>query len=435
MNNYELFCHISSKRIAKLIRDAKRLVCYAGPGIQLEPAKAMVEAARRIDPEQLTVSLDINERVLRMGYGDMEAVRKLKDAGIGINHAEGLRSALIIVDGEGYIFTPTALYLEAESGSDTTRNALRLSPQQVAEVLPRLSAAAKKIAVAQVSDSEMKDRISALPIEIMSDPVKDYQFNQVEEKLKEAPPVKFDVARQVRVYESYLQYVELKLTGAAIQRHRVKIPSSLLDLGGGEIFEGRLRTTFDLIKRDTIESSKSLEDHLREIRASLTPSLGKNHGRVILKKNRPLLDEELTKLRKKLEEFRKEVLEKLQTQINESRQQIIDYYLTRVMETPPLKLRAQFGGDSPTEESARKWLKQALDREFPSAESLTKEIKLDVHFKDVTFENLRSKEFLEQVRNAFPDINWDRAHGEFTAAGESNSKELKDKFPSEQDFE
>jgi len=35
-----------------------------------------------------------------------------------------------------------------------------------------------------------------------------------------APPVKFDVVRQVRVFEPYLQYVELYLAGAAVQRQR-----------------------------------------------------------------------------------------------------------------------------------------------------------------------------------------------------------------------
>ena len=35
-----------------------------------------------------------------------------------------------------------------------------------------------------------------------------------------ASPVKFDVVRQVRVFEPYLQYVELYLAGAAVQRQR-----------------------------------------------------------------------------------------------------------------------------------------------------------------------------------------------------------------------
>jgi hypothetical protein len=38
-----------------------------------------------------------------------------------------------------------------------------------------------------------------------------------ERRLEEAPPVSFDVARQVRVFNAYLHYVELNLSGAPIQ--------------------------------------------------------------------------------------------------------------------------------------------------------------------------------------------------------------------------
>jgi len=96
MNDGELFCHLSSSRIAELIRAAEGAVCYAGPGIQPEPAKAMAEVAGRIGPELLTVSLDFDERVMRMGYGDIAAVQVLRDAGVVINHAPGLRSACVL---------------------------------------------------------------------------------------------------------------------------------------------------------------------------------------------------------------------------------------------------------------------------------------------------------------------------------------------------
>jgi hypothetical protein len=67
MNNGALFCHLSSDRIADLIRTAEGSVCFARPGIQIGPATAMVEAAKRIGPKLLTISLDFDERVLRMG--------------------------------------------------------------------------------------------------------------------------------------------------------------------------------------------------------------------------------------------------------------------------------------------------------------------------------------------------------------------------------
>src|SRR5277367_5289944 len=134
-----LFLSLDTAAIASDIRMAQHSVCYAAPGIRPEPAHAMVELAGRIGPELITVCLDFDERVMRMGFGDLAAVKTLRDAGIAVNSTPGLRTGLVIVDHQGYIFTPTALYLEAEDRPADAPNAMRLSKDQAAEALARLS--------------------------------------------------------------------------------------------------------------------------------------------------------------------------------------------------------------------------------------------------------------------------------------------------------
>ena len=67
------------------------------------------------------------------------------------------------------------------------------------------------------------------------------------------------MARQVRVFESYLQYVELRLPGVAIQRRRIAIPRNIQNLGSDESIQSRLNTTFELIEREGALSSKPIE--------------------------------------------------------------------------------------------------------------------------------------------------------------------------------
>lgn len=421
MSNEQLFCHLSSDRIAELIRAATHSVCYAAPGIQKAPALAIAEAAGRLGPEMITVSLDFDQRVLRMGYGDIDAVRVLRQAGVVINHAPGLRSALVIVDQEGYTFTPTPLYLEAESGNEHMRNALRLSRDQVLEALARLSPAAKAIAVAGEKGEQEQERIRALPVEVNSDCVDDSQFEDVDNNLKAAPPVKFDLARQVHVFEPYLQYVELKLKGAAIQRRRLTIPPTIQRLGGDRDLEGRLRTTFDLIASDDELSSRHLEDALKEIRENFTPSLGNPHGRVVLKSVKPHLESRIASFRETLEDHREKVGEALQDHLDESRRQIIDYYLPLVLQSPPDAVLGQSLRGEVTEEGARCWLDAELNRVFPTADSLVGAMDLDEYYRDVTYETLKRSDFLNALKKAFPQIDWDKAHEEFIAAGESES--------------
>lgn len=142
-----LFRSLDSISVARYIRSAHHSVCYAAPGIQQEPANAIVDVGKRIGPECINVCLDFDERVMRMGFGDLASVKILRDAGIAVNSTSGLRTGLVIVDHQGYMFTPTALYLEAEDRSTAAPNALRLSKDQAMEALARLSPAAKAIAM------------------------------------------------------------------------------------------------------------------------------------------------------------------------------------------------------------------------------------------------------------------------------------------------
>jgi hypothetical protein len=57
------------------------------------------------------------------------------------------------------MFTPTALYLEAEERSGDAPNAMRLTKDQVTEALARLSPVAKAIAIAFAKTEDEKSRI------------------------------------------------------------------------------------------------------------------------------------------------------------------------------------------------------------------------------------------------------------------------------------
>ena len=423
MNLETLFCSLTPSRLAELVRSAQQAVCYAGPGIQLDLAQAMGEVAGRVGKEMLTVSLDFDDRVMRMGYGNVDAVKRLLDAGIAVQSSPGLRTALVVVDNVGYIFTPTALYLEAEPTDGAASNAVRMSGEQVSQALARLSPAAKTIAIAQAKTPEAKQRIEALTVDVVSAPITPEKLAEVTTSLETAPPVRFDLARQVRVFEPYMQYVELSLTGAAIQRHRLAIPPNIQKLGGSKELENRLRVTFELIEKGSKLSSKPLEDALNEIRKNFTPSLGKDHGRVVLKAAKPHLVDRLTAFRIKLEAHQKAVEGELQKHLDTSREQIVAYYLPRVMETKPDALLGQSLNGEVSEAAAEGWLHGELDRVFPSAESLIHEMKLEERYKDVTFETLNREDFLDSVKDAFPKVDWEKAYSEFKAAGQCEAKD------------
>lgn len=285
------------------------------------------------------------------------------------------------------------------------------------------SPTARQEAIEQADSPAEAKAIAQLTMELGVDAVAPSHMAAVKAAIETAPPVKFDVVRQVRVFEPYLQYVELSLTGAAVQRHRVRIPKELQNLGTSKDLEGKLKTTFDLIEKGSSMSSKALEDELNELRKNFTPSLGKDHGRVVLKSAKPHLTKRIGELRTKLEAHQKKVEAELQEKLDESKKQVVDYYVPLAQANPPDALLGSLLNPSTDEASIRAWIEEVIGKVFPSAKDLIHKMVLEERYKDVTFETLNRPDFLESVQQAFPRINWDKAYNEFKAAGEKSNKE------------
>jgi len=435
MNPDSFFCHLSSKGLAKIIEEARELVCYSAPGIVKEPAEALVVLSQKIGAEKLTVCIDCDERVLRMGYGDLEAVKMLREAGIAVNHFPKLRSALCIVDKEGYSFTPTALYLEAELGIESC-NAIRLSPGQVSEALKKFHGFMEsKTAMVSgrvspqeeilIAESERKEVCYASE-ELSSETtislktVDEKQLSEIEHSFQVAPPVQFDLARQVRVFESYIQYVELKLRGAALQRQRISIPERLQQLGQDKEMEGRLKTTFELIEKSSDLSSQQLEQELKKIRDIFTRSLGVDEGRVILKSKKKDIEERLNALREKLEEHKKAIQNELNESIKKAVEQVSNHYLNIAKTNLPDEIKGIFPEEKIPDEKILDWIKSEINKKCPNIEHIIKAMSLEVQYKDITYETLNKAYFIEKIKDAFPLIDWGALYNEFTAAGEQS---------------
>src|ERR1017187_7386223 len=105
-----IFESLSTIKMARLIDAAHQRVIWAGPGIRLKAAEALVTAAKRVGCDWVVVAVDCDENVMRMGYGEIEALQKLREAGITIRQSSGFRSAVLICDDRGWVYAPVALY-------------------------------------------------------------------------------------------------------------------------------------------------------------------------------------------------------------------------------------------------------------------------------------------------------------------------------------
>ena len=321
--------------------------------------------------------------------------------------------SVLVCDGRAWAFTPTALYIQNEVHSDETPNAICLSSEMADQLATRMSAHEAEKAKT-VSDADQN-----LP-EIGVQPLEEARISVTAQNLKIAPPIPFDVARQVRVFEPYIQYVEVSLHGCAIQRRRINIPAHIVNLTTESDIASRIRTTFDLIESDSEASSKPLEGKLTKILNIYTRSLGKPWGRILLRAKRKEFDEKIDDFGKKLEEHKKKVRQKLDEHITKSLDQVVAYYLPIITENPPDRLIGQITPPKPTEDLARAWLKSELKGVFPEAEDLVSGMALNVQFRDVTYETLQQEDFGNALRQAYPHVSWDKPFNEFNAEQEKN---------------
>ena len=268
---------------------------------------------------------------------------------------------------------------------------------------------------------ETQQELFPVTSEIGQEEIPQRLFSQTEKALEQAPPVPFDVARRVHVFQPYIQYVEVSLRGCAIQRHRIEVPSSLQGIAPDAELASRLRTTFELIEQSSDVSSKKLETELKKVRDDLTRTLGKPWGRILLRCARPLFDQRIRELQERLAKHKTSVKDKLAQRLAESQEQLVHHFLPLVRKSPPDALLAEITSLPPTDDQIMAWLNAELGGVIPKPADLVTDMTLDVQFRDVTYETLKEDGFAERLKEAYPWVDWAKPFAEFEAAGERDS--------------
>jgi len=348
-----------------------------------------------------------------MGYGDFEAVSLLKEENVDVRVEPGLRACVLVCDDTGYVFFAPPMLVETQDDQHIGPNALVMHPAQVQMVV------ATMLPSPAASNDSTPPQVGkvALSAETMQ---------QVKDSLDANPPQKFDLARKVNVFNAFIEFVELRLTGLHIARHTVQLPREMVLALRDDATARRLLTTFKLVSDESkvAKEAAQVDQRVRALREKYTRSLGENQGSVILRSKRQLFSDEVQTIRQAIERFQDKVLENLEKELADSRRKLVDGLLPAMKKAPPLALQAQVSG-KPSVDVLRRYLDDELKRAFPSAKSLIGEMSLEWTPKGVTYETLSSPDFQERVRKAFPYEDWDKPFREFEAIPTSrNSRSL-----------
>jgi len=360
------------------------------------------------------VILDVDPEVCRLGYGTIEGLKSIKETAHEVCgvlcQQPGIRIGILIADDTTLIYSPTPLLIEAGSDNPDQPNAIELSspPQELAND------------VGLGAEPGFQRTVGM-------DSIDPQRIDKVEAELKQNPPVKFNLARKVRTFTGFFQFVELELKNCYISRKKVPIPTALMGFANHREIEENLHAHFDLIpegeikvenpednkKPITEETIKKMRNHIeRDYLIHL-----KEYGTVVHISNKENLQNDFDKLKKMVKTYSEGVKKQVETKIESSKQVIIDTLMGNLRIHPPQQY-AKFQGGSIPEKQLFELVRREIDRAFEKALTEIQEMKVSLMFKNVTYESLHNLHFLETAKNAMPNVKY--LHEEYDAAKAEN---------------
>jgi hypothetical protein len=399
--------NVDDAKLAALIGAAERRVLLLAPGLSEPVAVALRDAWAHLGGSAVSVILDVDPEVCRLGYGTLEGLQIVRDAAARaralVCHQPGVRIGLVISDDTTVIFSPTPLLIEAGSTQPDRPNAIRLQapPEEIA----------KEVGLGEHPD---KERVVGL------DPVEAAKIEAVAQDLACNPPVKFDLARRVRVFTSRFQFVELEMTGCFLSRKRVPIPSRLMGLAKDTEVQSQFHAHFNLVHgtRLRVQAGDKVltEESLRRRKESLVKDYLiplKGYGSVVLRANKDKLIAAVDALKTDVTAFQDGIKADLQKHMDSSAAALVNALLPAVVRSPP-ESYTKIHGPGVSDAQLRQLLSEDIKRAFGNGAKLVQEMKVSLVFKDLAYESLVDKSFLEVARKAMPGVEF--LHDEYDAA-------------------
>ena len=197
MSSHSVY-RLNNEVLSNTIKHATKRLLYMAPGVTMSVAIELNNAWDRIGIDNVNIILDVDAEIFRLGYGEIQALTMLeteaREKGTLISHQPGVRIGLLIADEEVIVYTPTPLLIEADSKQPDHPNAIRLGelPENIA----------KDLGLGPQGIIDQNIGLEKAPSKAIE---------KVAEELKLNPPMKFNVAKTIMVFNSSFEFVEFEL--------------------------------------------------------------------------------------------------------------------------------------------------------------------------------------------------------------------------------
>lgn len=398
MSNHSVY-RVDNEILVSTIKLATKRLLYMAPGVTMSVASQLNNAWERLGINNVNIILDVDAEIFRLGYGEIEALtmleRKAREKGTLISHQPGVRIGLLIADEEVIIYTPTPLLIEADSKQPDQPNAIRL------EKLPENIAKDLGLGPQGVIDQN---------VGLAKAPSK--EIEKVSEDLRLNPPMKFNVAKTILVFNSRFEFVEFELKNCFISRKEVPLKSDLFGLAKGDKAYDSLRSSFKLISKNSKISEKKLSDKKKKITDLFLIQI-KGYGAVILRTKKEEFDKEMAIFNEEIKKFQNEIEKKLSEEITQNKKTLIAALLPAVKRKHPERWNKFISATDKREKDKEieELLFNEISEAFGTAKKLVNEMGASVVYKGITYELLNDLKFIEAAKKALPtmkSLHWEK---------------------------
>jgi hypothetical protein len=213
------FAVASDDALGRLIRSARNRLVIIAPALTKPVAAAVSQRLEELGRLDITVILDADPEVYRLGFGDQEALEAIRAASaknhFDLREQPGVRIGVVISDATTMVYSPVSKNVEAGSTSVEKPNAIVLT----GSATDRIATAAG----ADYSETAPKPEVGGKALEPTT--VQAMQAN-----LQANPPMPFDITRKMNVFSSRMQYVEFSVSNYQLTTRQIALPSELSDV-------------------------------------------------------------------------------------------------------------------------------------------------------------------------------------------------------------
>lgn len=383
-------------------RACQRVVLIA-PGVSLPVAKAVACAWQRLGTDHVTAILDVDAEVCRFGYGSVEALEELQKAasaaGATLAAEPGVRICVVIADDETFVFSPTPRQLEAPPGEQALDGATKPKANGIVLTKPPASL--------ETDLGKGPEGVSAQQLGL--DALKADKLENVKKDLASNPVKPYDLTQAVTVYNAKIQFVELKVKGCRLSQHKAPLPKHLLKaVKRNKVLAEKIGNTIKLIdEKDELISDKTLsQDTVFKQRDEIDKEFLHaviGVGSVIDRTKKAEFLKRVEILKKQVETFSGSVEGVLAERFNEMAKALAEEVLPDVIADLPPHWTKRLGA-YPEPEQVRWRIVDDLMRAFGNPATKVGRMKVDVVFKDVTYDMLNDPKFRESLFEHFPDL-------------------------------